>query len=304
MKSRVNRFKYLHEEIDNSIEESTQTKELSSFANRLNKIDDQFVKMEVPMGVDKPSHARNIQTEEDSIFDTFENEYLKDFLDEVKAYNVEKGYRNVGDTQSNILKELHSDIKPKRVISKNDIELVDDLGSSAEEWHDFTRRNRFVEANEFEESRDIHQEVLALTQEIDLEEVEPLPFQSLTEIKPIPVDEIEEFEEVVEEVVEEDVKEEIVEEVEEVVEEILEDNIKSKEVVEEILEDNIKSEEVVVTPDVSIEDEMIFEGFYEDTEMYEPKNVRRSRLINISINLLLVGIVLGAALVIKTFLLK
>jgi hypothetical protein len=310
MKSRVERFKSLHEKIDNTVDESTHSKELSSFANRLNEIDDHFEKMDVPFNDEKPSHARSFQTEEDPIFDTFENEYLKDFLDEVKAYNVEKGYRKIDDTQSNILKELHSDIKPKRVIKEADIDVKREEGSSVQEWEDFTRRNRFVEPEE--EVRDIYQEVLALTQDLPMVDVEPLPVQSLTEIKAIPVEEVEVLEDVVEAVVEhgEDIdaiEDDVIEE--DVIEEdVIEEGITEPMVIEPVVEldeeENVSEEVINEVPKISSQDEAIFEGFYEDADAYTPKKVRRSRLINVAINLLLVGVVLGVAILVKTFLLK
>ena len=103
MKSRVERYKSLHEKIDQSVDEKVTSSGLSEFANRLNEIDDQFEPMHVKDKV-PPKRAKETELE---IFETFENEYLKDFLDEVKAYNVEKGYRDTSNTHQNILKELN-----------------------------------------------------------------------------------------------------------------------------------------------------------------------------------------------------
>lgn len=103
MKSRVERYKSLHEKIDQSVDEKVTSRGLSEFANRLNEIDHQFEPMHVKDKV-PPKRAKEIELE---IFETFENEYLKDFLDEVKAYNVEKGYRDTSNTHQNILKELN-----------------------------------------------------------------------------------------------------------------------------------------------------------------------------------------------------
>ena len=103
MKSRVERYKALHEKMDHSIDEKVETPELSQFANRLNEIDDHFEPMDIQAKA-APKRAKETELE---IFDTFENEYLRDFLDEVKAYNVEKGYRDASNTHQNILKELN-----------------------------------------------------------------------------------------------------------------------------------------------------------------------------------------------------
>lgn len=130
MKSRVERYKELHEKIDNTVDDTVVNDDLSNFANRLNMIDNQFERMDVKSTKDHaPVHAREeekpfekTEPKEKVVFDTFENEYLKDFLEEVKAYNVEKGYRDSGDTETNILRELN-------LIPDTDDEPVDRSGS-------------------------------------------------------------------------------------------------------------------------------------------------------------------------------
>ncbi|RNM32148.1 hypothetical protein EF876_00555 [Erysipelothrix rhusiopathiae] len=119
MKSRVNKYQDLHEQIALDSESNIENSDLSHFANRLNQIDDQFDKMDVVAREDRePTHARQIEEvqEEHSVieeaktepqFDTFESAYLKDFLDEVKEYNVRKGYRDLENTDANILSELN-----------------------------------------------------------------------------------------------------------------------------------------------------------------------------------------------------
>lgn len=119
MKSRVNKYQDLHEQIALDSESNIENSDLSHFANRLNQIDDQFDKMDVVAREDRePTHARQIEEvqEKHSVieeaktepqFDTFESAYLKDFLDEVKEYNVRKGYRDLENTDANILSELN-----------------------------------------------------------------------------------------------------------------------------------------------------------------------------------------------------
>lgn len=55
-------------------------------------------------------------------FDTFESTYLNDFLQEVKEYNVKKGYRDIDNTSTNIMKDLNLDIEinKSRTISDTD----------------------------------------------------------------------------------------------------------------------------------------------------------------------------------------
>lgn len=122
MKSRVKKHQSLYETLNSDTESTVQNSNLSRFTDRLNEIDKQFEKVNISEPKESVlSHARTERTpvvedvteethENNTVsFDTFENEYLKDFLDEVKAYNVKKGYRNFENTDSNILKELRKE---------------------------------------------------------------------------------------------------------------------------------------------------------------------------------------------------
>ncbi|CAM3573095.1 hypothetical protein ERUR111494_00740 [Erysipelothrix urinaevulpis] len=119
MKSRVKKYSNLHQEIASDAESSVENSDLSHFANRLNDIDDQFERVQTSTQTmsDIPSRARkNVEQDfekeqkADELVDTFENHYLKDFLAEVKEYNVKKGYRDVSDTQANILSDLQEQL--------------------------------------------------------------------------------------------------------------------------------------------------------------------------------------------------
>lgn len=113
MKSRVNKNMELHQSLSMSFEAETPSKDLSHYANKLNEIDDQFRRVEVDsVSNHQPQRARVHDKHQESkedihVYDTFENTYLKDFLNEVKEYNVKKGYRKFEDTQSNIVTDLN-----------------------------------------------------------------------------------------------------------------------------------------------------------------------------------------------------
>lgn len=130
MKTRVSRNKELHQTIATDTESTVESSDLSHFANRLNEIDNQFSRMNVEKKEDRIlEHARQTgvnldDTLDQSVdvnntqFDTFESAYLKDFLAEVKDYNVKKGYRDIENTSSNIMKELRLDsLEKSRSIS-------------------------------------------------------------------------------------------------------------------------------------------------------------------------------------------
>lgn len=125
-KSRMQRNAKLHEELLNEKQERIETKELSVFANQLNDIDSQFERMDIEYETDKeyksPLHLRNdryapkkqVAIEDEKIVDNdadeeiegFSNDYLENFINEVKQYNVEMGYRKTADTRSNVLSSI------------------------------------------------------------------------------------------------------------------------------------------------------------------------------------------------------
>lgn len=138
-KSRMDRNAQLHQELLAEKEERIVTKELSPFANQLNNLDNQFERMDLPLEASEhyqsPLHVRNEryvpkqevpiepivpeQIEEEPVMteseEGFSNNFLEEFIDEVKQYNVEKGYRNTVDTKANVLSGINgwqSNLRP------------------------------------------------------------------------------------------------------------------------------------------------------------------------------------------------
>lgn len=110
MKTRMERYKELRERLSSEVDQNIANHDLSRYANRLNKIDeDHFEDMNQHSDPNyEPSRAKDVDLKK---YETFENEYLKDFLDEVKSYNIEKGHRYVDDTEQNILEEIQAQSK-------------------------------------------------------------------------------------------------------------------------------------------------------------------------------------------------
>lgn len=149
MKSRVQKNQNLYENITANTDDRIESTGLSEYANRLNQIDnDQFERMNIMENeTHAPIHARITEEEsvESNIYDTFENEYLRDFLDEVKEYNVRKGYRSDNDTQTNILQSFNVPVnsleETKKYTSSDDLhddsyESIAELVRSIEDNHD------------------------------------------------------------------------------------------------------------------------------------------------------------------------
>lgn len=131
--SRTAKYQELREHLQNDSEGQIDSKELSQFTERLNKIDSSQLGT-VPSH--EPSTYRNSVYEpeiKDKEVSTFNNEYLDEYINEVKQYNREKGRILNEDTQINILRELRGD-KPESIVDTQplpfeelDIELtVDD----------------------------------------------------------------------------------------------------------------------------------------------------------------------------------
>ena len=143
-RSRVQKHADLRDSIMRDNEEKIETKELSSFASKLHQIDDNhFESMSVASSVEShsPLHLRDsfyesedVNTEKiDSLIeqssveliedtDSFRSNYLQEFIDEAKQYNVEKGFRVDHDTRSNLLRELRA----QHIVSEEEIEQFEE----------------------------------------------------------------------------------------------------------------------------------------------------------------------------------
>lgn len=164
-RSRVNKFAQLRDEIMNESSDKIETKELSIYADKLHQVDNQqFESMNVnPQH--EPLHLRqhdyygdSVEVEEeiplaeiehermDELFeksseamiedtDSFKSDYLSDFINEAKQYNVEKGFRVDHDTRSNLLRELKAqqiyveedELEPQEIIEVDEDEVIETL---------------------------------------------------------------------------------------------------------------------------------------------------------------------------------
>lgn len=104
MRSRVNKNKELYEKINLDAESTIENSKLKELSQRVNELDSQ---LEQTLSV--PTFNESVINEEvkEVGYDTYENEYLNSFLEEVKRYNLEKGYRQEEDTHEQILTDIH-----------------------------------------------------------------------------------------------------------------------------------------------------------------------------------------------------
>ncbi len=146
--SRMKKFEDLRESIQNDREGDTHSEALTPFAQRLSRIDTTFKSMQSQTS---SSPHQSLHKKKDVRFDstpfgnglsTFNNEYLDDFIEEVKNYNIKKGYRNHEDTESNIFSQAHRENKanpseqkrrPIAFATQTKLESVDQPDLSEEE---------------------------------------------------------------------------------------------------------------------------------------------------------------------------
>ncbi len=133
--SRTAKYQELREHLQNDSEGQIDTKELSQFTERLNKIDSTrlgTVPSHEPVDSNYEYMSSFDETNEMKDVSTFNNEYLDEYIHEVKQYNREKGRMLNENTQINILKELRGDkpedkdFKESSILKSHDYEFVSD----------------------------------------------------------------------------------------------------------------------------------------------------------------------------------
>ena len=108
--SRVKKYQALRNEIENDREEELVSPALSSYAERLNKIDP-LLSRQTTQGRNESYEALHfrreqaINTNDEFVDKPLETDYIQEFLEEVRNYNLSKGYRKEFDTKLDILKK-------------------------------------------------------------------------------------------------------------------------------------------------------------------------------------------------------
>lgn len=110
--SRVKKNLELRQEVENSREDELTSSVLAPYADRLNRINPQLSSIESgPKDPDyNPLHSRD-EKERSPLASAgedpaFHHDLLDEFIDEVKNYNVKKGYSSSEDTKQNILTKV------------------------------------------------------------------------------------------------------------------------------------------------------------------------------------------------------
>ena len=131
--SRVKKYARLREELMNDAEAQVASSELSPFAARLNRIDAaQFDKMDsFEKQEHDPVHLRreayfdhpesSKEAEEETASMAFNNEYLDEYINEVKQYNKDHGYLTSENTAKNILNGIKKEPDYQYISSLDEI---------------------------------------------------------------------------------------------------------------------------------------------------------------------------------------
>ena len=169
--SRVKKNQTLRNTIENDREEELVSPALSSYAERLNKINPMLTRSSSPSSNSsyQALHSRREQslnldkTEPNSMKNSIESDYINEFLEQVRNYNLKKGYRTEFDTDLEILnqheiKEIKEEVQFNEVPVQNE-DLTQEIKKIIE--NDY----KDLEVSPVKESDDINQ-VLEETQKL------------------------------------------------------------------------------------------------------------------------------------------
>jgi len=170
--SRVKKNQVLRNTIENDREEELVSPALSSYAERLNKINPMLTRTSVSSS-SEPYQALHTRREKSLDLNTktimpntIETEYINDFLEEVRNYNLKKGYRSEFDTDLEVLKK--SEIKELKVEpiksnifeEKNQADLTQEIKMIIE--NDFNDLPEEKDKNDSEEMNQVLEETQKL----------------------------------------------------------------------------------------------------------------------------------------------
>jgi hypothetical protein len=175
--SRIKKYAQLREELANDNESEVKSEALAPYADRLSKIDTRFQPMETVKTTHSPLHSRNAAyapVEEPVTFEesTFNNEYLDQFIEEVKQYNMRKGYRKSEDTKKEVVLKVKENVEPPQPVFENKLE-DDDMHDNEQTIS--MQVHQLVSDEDFEEEilpvvdfHEINNEFLQKTQELNM----------------------------------------------------------------------------------------------------------------------------------------
>lgn len=163
--SRVQKNQILRTDVENDREERLVSPALSSYAERLKKISPVLSKVDAQASsLDyQPMHTRREQAYQSDLKtheSRINSQVMDEFLEEVKSYTLEKGYRHLEDTVQEVLKP-----KPKQEVHIEDALDIDPVNEEIRRLihEDFTEPSITEPAEKVEEST--HEDIQAVIEE-------------------------------------------------------------------------------------------------------------------------------------------
>lgn len=183
--SRVKKNAELRQEVENSRESELTSSVLSSYATRLNRINPEISSIETNANVldRNPLHSRgesvrNVQSDENLADPAFHHDLLNEFIDEVKSYNIKKGYASTDKPEQAVIKENIQSSLPQKEIYDDQItqEIKKVIGSQYEQEFisSDSELKSFKDGDMFEETakiklklEDVDKELLEMSQSVN-----------------------------------------------------------------------------------------------------------------------------------------
>lgn len=129
--SRVKKYQTIRNEVENDPEKELVSPALSSYAERLNKVNPQLSKVQAQKGQSgyEALHKKRVDAfsqndDKKDLNDRFNDDFMSDFLNEVKAYNLDKGYRQSEDTSKDILRPLKTEVVTEQPIKQETLDIT------------------------------------------------------------------------------------------------------------------------------------------------------------------------------------
>lgn len=174
--SRIKKYQELRDTVESNQENETISPALSNFAERLNKINPVLSK---PQDLDKksdhePTHIKRLISQSSDPSNTqattLKTDYIHDFLDEVRQYNVNQGYRSEFNTDLEILKTVKNPDKVETNVSEitQQIKTLIENDPVEELSEDLIEEAVFNEASQSLEDSQEYQSMFEETQKLKL----------------------------------------------------------------------------------------------------------------------------------------
>lgn len=174
--SRVKKFEDLRKQIEDTTSgtDALPEEKLQGYAQRLNEIDPSIFKKVTLSDEEEPyvpERARKVssmynETSSQETMGEFRNEYLDDFINEVREYNIKKGNRENENTQIDILNQLQAASRPRRsnyvenIADEPDVNTVDTTAALSKEEISAHLKNFILETESVEEEPAIVQPMI------------------------------------------------------------------------------------------------------------------------------------------------